>query len=238
LLRGAQHRKDSAYVSANLAIAYAKAGFIADARNCLEQVSVGEQQESIVQGAYRAINAQTESDRQITEKLDTLAKVQKNLFGMHALAELNTTDEELVQRFVGEWQLEESTVVQITMEAGKLSGTICTENTYYEDARYQVTTEYEPGLLQLDAQLEEGSLKERPSPKQQVVNALAMLRAFNRPDDRFKLILVPGKPNILYGLRSHLTGRKSEGILTAGNSQDEPQAMLNAREVRLTKRVT
>jgi tetratricopeptide (TPR) repeat protein len=41
LLREAQRRKDSAYVSANLATAYAKAGFIRDARDYLEQVPVG-----------------------------------------------------------------------------------------------------------------------------------------------------------------------------------------------------
>jgi hypothetical protein len=207
-----------------------------------------------VQAAYRTIKDHTERDRQITERVDRLVSALKNLFGTKALAELYKSDEELFQHFVGEWQLGESTVVQITNEAGKLSGTISTENSYYEDARYQVTAEYQPGLLQLDAQLEEASLKERPTPKRvpgQVVNALAgiglagsgggpdssMLRAMNRPDDRFKLILVPGEPNILYGLRSHLTSRKSGGTLLTEKSEEEPQAMLNAREVQLIKRV-
>ena len=139
--------KDSAYVSANLATAYAKAGFIADARHCLEQVSVAEQQESIVQAAYRTIKAQTESERQITAKLDALVKLQQHLFGTSALAELNKTDEELLQCFVGEWQMGKSTAVQITIEAGKLSGTISAENSYYEVARYQVTTEINRGCF-------------------------------------------------------------------------------------------
>jgi hypothetical protein len=250
LLRGAQRRKN-AYVSANLATAYAKAGFIGDARDCLQQVSIGEQQENIVQAAYRTIKDQTESDRQITEKLDRLVKAQKNLFGKIALEELNNTDEELLQRFVGEWQLGESTIVRITLEAGKLTGAISTANSYYEHACYQVTAEYEPGLLQLDAQLDEGSLKERPTPNR-VANALPGVSAgilgslaspsllgtaFNRPDERFKLILVPGEPDVLYGLRNYLTGRRSDRIMTIGKSEEEPQAMLNAREVQLTKRV-
>jgi hypothetical protein len=104
-------------------------------------VPVGEQQESIVQAAYRTIKDQTETDRQIAEKLDRIVKAQKGLFATKALEELNETDEELLQRFIGEWQLGESTVVRITPEAGKLTSTISTENSYYEHAFYKVTAE-------------------------------------------------------------------------------------------------
>jgi hypothetical protein len=94
----------------------------------------------------------------------------------------------------------------------------------------------------LDAELEEASLKERPKPNLVGANALRgvsagigggltspllVAGAFSRPDRRFELILVPGEPGVLYGLKSYLTSRRSE---------EEPQAMLNAREVQLTKR--
>ena len=237
LLRGAQRRKDSTYVSANLATAYAKAGFLSDARDCLDHVAASDQQETIVQAAYRTIRDQTESDRQITEKLDKLVNVQRNLFQTKALAELHKTDDDLLDLFVGGWRLEESTVIRITPELGKLTATISTENSYYEHAHYKVTAVYEPGLFQLDAQLDEASLKQRATPNpigDAVRNALVALGS--RPPERFKLILLPGESDVLYGLRVYLATRKSEGTLLAGAQSDEElQAMLNAAEVKLTK---
>ena len=237
LLRGAQRRKDSTYVSANLATAYAKAGFLSDARDCLDHVAASDQQETIVQAAYRTIRDQTESDRQITAKLDKLVNVQRNLFETKALAELHKTDDDLLDLFVGGWRLEESTVIRITPELGKLTATISTENSYYEHAHYKVTAVYEPGLFQLDAQLDEASLKQRATPNpigDAVRNALVALGS--RPPERFKLILLPGESDVLYGLRVYLATRKSEGTLLAGAQSDEElQAMLNAAEVKLTK---
>src|ERR1700730_14578386 len=237
LLRGAQRRKDSTYVSANLATAYAKAGFLSDARDCLDHVAASDQQETIVQAAYRTIRDQTESDRQITAKLDKVVNVQRNLFETKALAELHKTDDDLLDLFVGGWRLEESTVIRITPELGKLTATISTENSYYEHAHYKVTAVYEPGLFQLDAQLDEASLKQRATPNpigDAVRNALVALGS--RPPERFKLILLPGESDVLYGLRVYLATRKSEGTLLAGAQSDEElQAMLNAAEVKLTK---
>ena len=245
LLRNTQRRKDNAYVSANLATAYAKAGFLRNARDCLEQVSVGEQQVNIVQAAYRTIKDRSEGDRQIVTKLDSVAKLNRDLIETRALAALNETDEELLARFIGEWQLGGSTIVRISKEDGKLAGTISTENSFYEHTQYKVTAEYEPGLLQLNAQLEEASLRERLAANELLgghpglglrgSNSLAasslLQGAFNRPDERFKLMLVPGEPDVLYGLKtiSYST--------SGGKSEEEPRAMLNATEVHLRKRV-
>jgi tetratricopeptide (TPR) repeat protein len=254
LLQRAQRRKDSAYVGANLATAYAKAGFIEDARDCLQQISVIEQQENIVQTAYRVIKNQTDNDQEIVKKLDRLAQVQRNMFGVNIQEELIRTDEELVQSFVGEWQSGDATIVIITVEAGNLTAKISTENKDYEYASYHVTTEYEPGLLQLYAQLEEASLKERPKSEiSRTPNALRGVfgaaitgltipsllggNALTRPVESFEIIVVPGEPDVLCGLECVFSGPRPTGIFGGSmKRKDEAQSMLDAKEVRLTRR--
>jgi hypothetical protein len=246
LLREAQRRKDSAYVSANLATAYAKAGFVADARDCLKGIPEDEQHEDIVQNAYRTITHQTESDAYMTKRLTGLMKLQKCLIDTEALAGLNETDEELLHKFIGEWQLDELTVVIISMEKGKLTGAICTENTYYEHAGYKVTARYEPGLLELDALLDEESLKERPEPKEGYARptnplgglaglgggfypATLLTKVMNRPENHLKLILAPDKTSTLCGWRT-------TSVSATSQSTEEPQMMLGAKEVHLIRR--
>jgi hypothetical protein len=242
LLREAQRRKDSAYVSANLATAYAKAGFIRDATNYLEQVPVGEQQENIVQAAYRTVSQQTESDHKISQRLHNLVNIQKGLIGTKALAQLSETDKSLLQQFVGEWQLGDTTVVRITMDDEALAAEITTENNYYEHAGYKVRAQYQPGLLELNAELDEASLKQRPTPKGVYGLTGNALRSFaglggstllsgalSRPHARVKLILLPGERDTLYGLKAN--------ALTNDGSEHEPQLLLNAEEVHLTKLV-
>jgi tetratricopeptide (TPR) repeat protein len=157
LLRRAQRRKDSAYVSANLATAYAKSGFIADARECLKHVLVGEQQEAIVQAAYRTIQTEIDFDRRICESVDSLVSLQKDLVENKAMSTIIDSDEQLASKFIGTWKLDQETVVTVVMKNGNWASEITTANTHYEHAAYEVTTVYEPGLLQLNADLDEGS---------------------------------------------------------------------------------
>jgi tetratricopeptide (TPR) repeat protein len=79
LLRGAVGRKDNSYVAANLATAYARAGFIDDARGYLLDIPADEQQEPIVRGAYRNIREQTEADEQLSNKLEQLTNLEKSI---------------------------------------------------------------------------------------------------------------------------------------------------------------
>ena len=258
LLRSARRSgKDDAYVAANLATAYAKAGFLADARECLKDISIDDQQEGIVRTAYDTINSQNESDTKTGNKLVQLSNMENAFIHGKALNQLNETDDGLLSKFLGRWQLEESSdfavhlILVIALQGGAVAGTISTENAYYEHADYNVTTHYEPGLLVLNAQLNEASLKDRPEVHRRAVNALTagfgslglsgpggiggglatpslMERVFNRPDAQLKLVLVPGESDSLHGIKA--TSR------TATNGdKEESQMMLNAKEVHLTR---
>jgi len=254
LLRSARHSGKDVYVAANLATAYARAGFIADASECLTDVSVRDQQKGIVRAAYDTIAAQTESDKKIDEKLLRLSTVQKALIHSKALNQLDKTDEELLTKFFGSWLLEypdateKTTLIEISMKAGNLAGTITTENASYEYAAYKVTVRHEPGLLELNAQLDESTLKERPAVKEGVaytsnplspfgsaglgglgLGTLSLLSTgWSRPDAQLKLILVPGGSDSLEGIMATNT-------IASEDSQDK--LMLDAREVHLTRKL-
>jgi thioredoxin-like negative regulator of GroEL len=254
LLRSARRSgKDNAYVAANLATAYARAGFIADARECLTYVPVRDQQEEIVRGAYDTIASQTKSDREIEGKLLRLSNIQKSLIYRKALDHLNQTDDEYLTRFLGSWLLEDSdatgksTLIEISKHGIPLTVAITTQNDYYESAAYKVTVRHEPGLLELTAQLDESTLKERRPLKEASAYTRNALSAFggaglgglglgtpglltmgmNRPDTRLSLILVPGAPDTLDGI-----------IATSafGNEDNQHKLMLDAKEVHLSKR--
>jgi hypothetical protein len=257
LLRSARRSgKDDAYVAANLATAYARAGFIAEASGCLTAVSVRDQQEGIVRGAYDTIAAQTESDKKIEEKILRLLTTQKALIQGKALDQLSQTDDDLLAKFLGSWQLEDShateksTLITISKSGMRLTVEITTENAFYEYAAYKVTVRYEPGLLELNAQLDESTLKERPPLKEasaytsnplspfgniglggfglgSLANALATVSS--RPDARLSLILVPGESGFL-------DGTMSTSASASGGNQDE--IILNAKEVHLTRRLS
>jgi hypothetical protein len=63
LLQAAVPLKDNSYVAANLAIAYAKAGFVDNASEHLQDIATSEQQEGIVRSAYKHIADQLEMRR-------------------------------------------------------------------------------------------------------------------------------------------------------------------------------
>jgi hypothetical protein len=250
LLREAQRRKDSAYVGANLATAYAKAGFIADARECLKPIPADEQQEGIVQTAHQTIKDQQENDKQIIDKLDRLIAIEKRLVQTKALNQLTESDTELQTKFVGDWQIDKGTVLEVSEKEGELVGAMTVENEYYEHASYKVTVQYEVGLLQLDAALDEASLRDRPTSQPTGLATSNLLTGFgslggpyssmerslfakfaHRPKARIKLILVPGEPGSLHGMKMTSDSAKQD-------DDDQQKLMLNAEEVHLTKRET
>ena len=105
---------------------------------------------------------------------------------------------------------------------------------------------HEPGLLELNAQLDESTLKERPaegvaytsnplSPFGSAglgglgLGTLSLLSTgWSRPDAQLKLILVPGGSDSLEGIMATNT-------IASEDSQDK--LMLDAREVHLTRKL-
>jgi hypothetical protein len=238
LLREARHRND-AYVSANLARAYAKAGFLADAREALKDVPAHGQQEGIVQAAYRDIEEERQVDDDLVEKLERLIKKQRRLIEKNALSQVNETDDGLLQKFVGGWQLEVGSVLKLWTERGEVLSTIVVSDNYYEYAMYKISTRYQPGLLEVNATLDETSLKPRAEPNavtgigagslgafgSTTVNALSLLSR-TRSYARVKLLLIPGEDASLRGFK------------TTSEAEKHAEAMLNAQEVHLIRRDT
>jgi tetratricopeptide (TPR) repeat protein len=103
LLRGAVGRKDNSYVAANLATAYARAGFIDDARGYLLDIPADEQQESIVRGAHRNIREQIEADEELSKKLEQLMNLEKSIIYDSGLHQIGEQEDELFGKLVGEW---------------------------------------------------------------------------------------------------------------------------------------
>jgi hypothetical protein len=126
---------------------------------------------------------------------------------------------------------------------GKLTCELTAENEYYEHASYNVTTHYEPGLLELDAVLDEKSLRERAGAKVSSVGLFGGLSgigfgglaansllgtALNRPREGLKIVLVPGEPDTLFGLQAI---KPSGGL-------EKSQSLLGAKELRVTRRTS
>jgi len=74
---------------------------------------------------------------------------------------LERTNKELLNGFLGEWDLEEGRVLKISKSGAELSDEMTLENKYYEYGKYKIEARYQAGLLELDARLDEISLKPR-----------------------------------------------------------------------------
>jgi hypothetical protein len=245
-LRGAAPLKDNSYVAANLAIAYAKAGFIQDARENVQNVAVNEQQEDIVRAAYRNISDQLEHEKDIIGKLERLIELEKHIVYDAGLAQLNVSQDELLRRFVGEWEGPSNTLLSIDEENNELRCKLRVENEYYEHASYKIKTRYEPGILQLDATLDETTLKERATASRATAraglgafggiggigNALTtstlLSSAFNLPSEVCLFVLVPGEGGSLVGVLA--TGSRSA-------LGEKEKTLLNAKQVNLNRSV-
>lgn len=241
LLRDAIGLKDNSYVAANLAIAYAKAGFIDDARKSLQDITANEQQEGIVRTAYRNISDQLETEKEINQKLERLIELAKVLVYEGGLIQLHESQNEMQSRFLGGWQAPSGMVLSITEDKGQLKCALKVENEHYEHAVYNLTSQYEPGILELDAALDEKSLKLRPAALRGAGLAFGSLggignaligggllgSALNRPGDVCYFVLVPGEGGTLVGL---LATTSRPGLV------EREKALLNAKQVRLTRR--
>jgi tetratricopeptide (TPR) repeat protein len=245
LLREAVRRKDNSYVAANLATAYARAGFIEDARGYLQDIPAGEQQEAIVRAAYRNVVDQVKADKQVSEKLEQLIKIEKDLVYDDGLSQLDQSSHELLLRFVGEWAVPNRMTLSITEDNGKLNCELTAQTEYYEHASYNITIRYEPGILEVDAALDEKSLKERRTPTRSgspageamfgglggiggalPTNTLLGI-AFSRPSEACLFVLVPCEGESLIGLHANSS---------RAGLQKREQTLLGAKQVKLTKR--
>jgi hypothetical protein len=157
-----------------------------------------------VQGAYRTIREQDETNDGITQKLERLVKTQRVLIEKTALTQVGKTDDELLQTFVGDWQLDDGSVLKLWIENSKLTSSITTQSKDYESVTYKIVTRYQPGLLELDATLDELNLKLRAEPEvapagigggllggfgSMVGNALSLLGSMTtRPSSRMMLL--------------------------------------------------
>jgi hypothetical protein len=156
--------------------------------------------------------------------------------------QLDHSETELRVRFLGEWEIPGGMVLSIKENDGELSYALTAANDHYEHASYSITPRYEPGMLELDATLDEKSLKERPTSRGSTVlvgggmfgslggtlasTSSLLGMAFSRPSEACVLVLLPGANGELVGLLA--TGSRT-GLLK------KDQTLLSAKEVRLKK---
>ena len=82
-------------------------------------------------------SSQNERDTKIGNKLLQLSNMENVFIHAKALNQLNETDDGLLGKFPGRWQLEKSSdftvrlMLVISLQGGEVAGTISTENAYY-----------------------------------------------------------------------------------------------------------
>ena len=129
-------------------------------------------------------------------------------------------------------------MLKISKSGAELSGEMTLENKYYEYGKYKIEARYQVGLLELDARLDEPSLKLRAEVSDtagkgilggfgfghgagglgSVYRPSVLGLMLNRPEERIILVLVPGEP-IICGI--------SAATATAKDGAKESRVMLN-----------
>lgn len=236
LLYNAQKRKDSTYVSANLARAYAEAGFIDLAKEALTHIKSWDSEQQIVRQAYRSIENRLSQDKSAIEKLEQAVAIQREIFNAGALKQLSVSPKQLQESFVGSWRIQgEETYLHLEKSGEGLKAQIQVATKDVEKANYKdLKVNYEFGLLQITGALDESSIIEKPTDgigeSKGLLGRRMMARSllfFDRPPSGLKLILIPIEEGLLSGVKMEV----SESDLKS----DSIKQMLDSKKVELTK---
>ncbi|MDG1286574.1 MAG: hypothetical protein P8P30_03305 [Rickettsiales bacterium] len=226
LLYGAHNKKDSSYVSANLAKAYADAGFIEKAKKCLEHLTKEQQRETIVIGAYEKIESVEKNNEAVNEKLAEAISLQRNLMN-EALASAASLPQDLASSdFSGSWGIGGETSSLVIPNKDILEITLHTSNQDFKKAKYSTESTYQDGILEIQASLDMNSLTQSGEVSTRGLGLLSspLLFSTNRPPDHVNFLLFMNKNGMLKGLR-----------WTVDTNKSDIQNMLNAETVYLTK---
>lgn len=159
LLQGAQNKKDSTYVSANLAKAYAGAGFLDKARDCLEHLTKEQQREPIVISAYEKIESVEKENEEINSKLLEASKHQRRLVDEILMSDnIIISSNDALKELIGFWKVDDKTLMSISYKEETLEVGIKTSNQDYSSAHYKTEASFQNGILEIQATLNIDSL--------------------------------------------------------------------------------